>query len=415
MAGYVSGSKRTVPIAGPLSVEIYAGQLVCLLGPNGSGKSTLLRTLAGLQSPLEGMVQITGIDAGKLKPAQLAKKISLVLTDPVRFSNLTVYSLVALGRYPYSSWLGILSETDKAIIAWAIEATGIEGFLQRKVTTLSDGESQKVMLARALAQDTPLMMLDEPTAHLDLPSRIQLMQLLHQLARQTNKGILISTHELDLAMQVADEVWLLQAGPVAEGGERGFGAEEGRRREGVGFSGRGFRGRKEEGRGFRGEVDGDGQRGLGEQGDGEGLSEEGMRREGVGQRGEGGEHGGVGQRGGGTGSFLHRGTPEDLVLNGTFEAAFDKEGIFFDRATGAFRIHQGNGKKITLAGEGVPAFWTRRALQRQGFTVADGQARCIRILEENGRTSWVLEYGDQRESHASIGSLLSALSDSDMH
>lgn len=320
--GYASGSKKTTTIAGPLAVEIHPGQLICLLGPNGSGKSTLLRTLAGLQHALEGTIEIAGTVSGKLKPAQLAKKISLVLTDSVRGSNLTVYSLVALGRYPYSSWLGILDDADRAIIAWAIEATRVESFLNRKVATLSDGESQKVMLARALAQDTPLMMLDEPTAHLDLPSRIQLMRLLHQLAKETNKGILISTHELDLALQVADEVWLLQAG----------------------------------------------------------------------------------------GKF-NKGVPEDLVLNGTFETAFDKEGILFDKTTGNFNIHQGNGKNITLTGEGASAFWTKRALQRQGFTVTAHQptAHTIRILEESGRTSWILEHKSHTQKHETIGGLLNAL------
>jgi iron complex transport system ATP-binding protein len=325
-AGYGSGRKRITPIAGPLAVEIHAGQLICLLGPNGSGKSTLLRTLAGLQPALEGTIEMTGAGSGKLKPSQLAKKISLVLTDPVRYSNLTAGSLVALGRYPYSGWLGTLSTADKAVVAWAIEVTGIEAFLNRKVSTLSDGESQKVMLARALAQDTPLMMLDEPTAHLDLPSRIQLMQLLHHLARRTNKGILISTHELDLALQVADEVWLLQ-----------------------------------------------------------------------------------------TGGQLSKGAPEDLVLNGIFETVFDKEGIHFDKTTGTFNMHQGNGEQIALAGEGAAAFWTKRALKRQGFTVtgvgesAGGAIHSIRILEQQGRIVWVCEYGGQRTEYDSIESLLYAL------
>ena len=348
MTGYTSGSGKAIPIAGPLAVEIHAGQLICLLGPNGSGKSTLLRTLAGLQSPLEGTVRIAGTGSGKLKPAQLARKISLVLTDSVRFSNLTVYSLVALGRYPYSNWLGVLSEADKSAIAQAIDATGIESFLQRKVATLSDGESQKVMLARALAQDTPLMMLDEPTAHLDLPSRIQLMQLLHQLVRQTNKGILISTHELDLALQVADEVWLLQPAVINEGGL-------------------------------------------------------------INDRAGGGSVRGGGARGGSV--RLNKGAPEDLVLNGTFEAAFDKEGVFFDKATGVFRIHQGNGKNIALEGEGASVFWTRRALERQGFTVVSGEptAHNVRVVEENGRISWVLGYDDQRQIHESIAGLLNAI------
>jgi iron complex transport system ATP-binding protein len=328
-AGYGSRGKKICPVAGPLDLEIQAGQLICLLGPNGSGKSTLLRTLAGLQPALGGVIEIDGEKAARLKPAQLARKISLVLTDPIRHSNLNVWSLVALGRYPYSDWLGILNDADKAVVSWAIEAAGIAPLSDRKVATLSDGESQKVMLARALAQDTPLMMLDEPTAHLDLPSRIQLMQLLHQLVRRTNKGILISTHELDLALQVADEVWLLQ-----------------------------------------------------------------------------------------TGGQLSKGAPEDLVLNGIFEAVFDKEGILFDKTTGTFNMHQGDGKHIRLAGEGTPVFWTRRALMRQGFTVAvpsspdSGQGASddsIQVSEKDGRAVWILEQDGRSGRYDSIGDLMNAL------
>jgi iron complex transport system ATP-binding protein len=309
-------------IAGPLNLEIRAGQLVCLLGPNGSGKSTLLRTLSGLQPPLSGGTEIGGKFTNKLSPADLAKKISLVLTDPVRNSNLTVYSLVALGRYPYSGWLGILNETDRTVISQSIDAAGIGSFSGRKLSTLSDGEAQKVMLARALAQDTPLLMLDEPTAHLDLPSRIQLMQLLHQLARRTQKGILISTHELDLALQVADEAWLLQ-----------------------------------------------------------------------------------------TGGQFHKGAPEDLVLNGIFEAAFQKEGIRFDRTNGTFTIHQGNGKRIALTGDGAAAFWTKRALTRQGFIVTEGSSSDprVRISEEGGRIAWALEHKGWIREYSTIAELLQAI------
>jgi len=320
--GYLSGSRKTVITAGPLGLEIQAGQLICLLGPNGAGKSTLLRTLAGLQPSLKGSVEIEGESTKRLTPAQLAKKVSLVLTDRIASSNLTVYSLVALGRYPYSSWLGILNEADKAAIQWAISMAGIESLVHRKVHTLSDGESQKVMLARALSQDTPILMLDEPTAHLDLPSRIQLMRLLHRLARQTRKGILLSTHELDLALQVAGEVWLLQSG---------------------------------------------------------------------------------GQ--------LYRGAPEDLVLNGVFEAAFVKEGIVYDKAAGAFIIHSGNTIPITLSGEGAAAFWTQRALQRQGFVVnMQGESSySVHVSEAYGSISWRLEGGGQTQIYDSIGALLKVL------
>jgi iron complex transport system ATP-binding protein len=208
--GYGHGSS-TIIVADYLpELHLKPGQLICLLGPNGSGKSTLLRTLSGLQPPLGGVISIDGLE--RRSPSALAKKISLVLTDRVRGNNLTVDSLVSLGRYPWSGWLGRLDATDLDRVAWAIDATGIGSLRYRKVHTLSDGQCQKVMLARALAQDTPILMLDEPTAHLDLPSRIRLMRLLHELARDTGKAILLSTHELDLALQIADMVWLLQSG-----------------------------------------------------------------------------------------------------------------------------------------------------------------------------------------------------------
>jgi iron complex transport system ATP-binding protein len=208
--GYRSGAKRIIVANALPELLLRPGQLICLLGPNGSGKSTLLRTLAGLQPPLSGEIHIEGIH--RWTSAAVARKIGLVLTDRVSGNNLTVASLVALGRYPWSGWLGGLNADDRASIEWAIGATGIGSLRDRKIHTLSDGQSQKVMLARALAQDTPILMLDEPTAHLDLPSRILLMRLLHRLARETRKAILLSTHELDLALQVADEVWLLQSG-----------------------------------------------------------------------------------------------------------------------------------------------------------------------------------------------------------
>ncbi|HET6254066.1 MAG TPA: ABC transporter ATP-binding protein [Puia sp.] len=233
--GYRSGAKKIVVAGGLPELLLQSGQLICLLGPNGSGKSTLLRTLGGLQPPLDGEIHLGGTD--RWTPATLARKISLVLTDRVRGNNLTVDSLVALGRYPWSGWLGGLNATDMACIEWAIRVTGIGSLRDRKIHTLSDGQNQKVMLARALAQDTPILMLDEPTAHLDLPSRILLMRLLHQLARETRKAILLSTHELDLALQVADEVWLLQSGGQLRSGapedlvlngsfEYAFGGEE---------------------------------------------------------------------------------------------------------------------------------------------------------------------------------------------
>lgn len=202
-----SGTERTV--ATGLDIQLRAGNMVCLLGSNGAGKSTLMRTLSGLQPPLAGEIRIGDRPLGALKPAELAQKLSLVLTDRIEAGNLTAREVVALGRTPYTSWLGSLTKDDHFKIAQSIEQTGITPLLDRHMHQLSDGERQKVMLARALAQDTPVILLDEPTAHLDLPNRVEMMRLLHMLARTTRKAILLSTHELDLALQTADELWLM--------------------------------------------------------------------------------------------------------------------------------------------------------------------------------------------------------------
>ena len=316
MAGYASQA-----VTGPLNLELHAGQFICLLGPNGSGKSTLLRTLAGLQPALSGGLLLCGKPVAKLKPAGIARIISLVLTDPVRSGNMDVYSMIALGRYPYTGWFGTLNGSDQKIVQEAIAAARVEKFLDKKFDELSDGEAQKVMLARALAQDTPLIMLDEPTAHVDLPSRIQLMQLLHRLTREANKAILISTHELDLALQVADQVWLLDAN---------------------------------------------------------------------------------GQ--------LQTGAPEDLVLNGVFEAAFNKEGVVFDKTTGSFPVHAVYKKAVVqLIGEGTNFMWTRRALQRAGYRVVTGPGtpvHAVIVSEDDSRLQWTYKYAEKTAQHTSLANLL---------
>lgn len=215
--GYTS-KKAHIAIAEHLNIHIFKGEMVCLLGPNGCGKSTLIRTLAGMQSPLHGIVSFEGQNMLHYSVAELAKKMSVVLTEKIESTNMTVYDLVSLGRFPYTNWYGKIEYTDNTIILESIEKVGLEGFADRPLDTLSDGERQRVMIARALAQDTPFIMLDEPTAHLDLPNRIEIMKLLKELARSTYKSILLSTHELDLALQVADRIWLMQRGkPIACG------------------------------------------------------------------------------------------------------------------------------------------------------------------------------------------------------
>ncbi|TDE12044.1 ABC transporter ATP-binding protein [Dyadobacter psychrotolerans] len=215
--GYKSGNTTKV-ISENLNLTLEAGKMVCLLGPNGAGKSTLMRSLAGLQNVLSGDIRIEGELLSDLKPSDLAKKLSLVLTERIEAGNLTVQEVVTLGRTPYTGWLGNLSNYDRERINLALEATGIPEYKLRRIHQLSDGERQKVMLARALAQDTNIILLDEPTAHLDLPSRVEMMHLLHNLARKSNKAILLSTHELDLALQTADQLWLMkQGGEIATG------------------------------------------------------------------------------------------------------------------------------------------------------------------------------------------------------
>jgi iron complex transport system ATP-binding protein len=180
-----------------ISVQLQAGELVCFMGPNGCGKSTLIKTLAGLLSPLSGSL-----------PKKDEKKVAVVLTDRIQSQHMTVHELITYGRYPYLGWDLKLSASDKEIISGCIDLVRIGNLIDKKINELSDGQMQMVMIARALVQDTPVMLLDEPTAHLDLNNRLEIMNLLRRLAREKNKSILLATHELDLALQTADKVWL---------------------------------------------------------------------------------------------------------------------------------------------------------------------------------------------------------------
>ncbi len=309
-------------VAGPLDFTLNSGELVALLGPNGAGKSTLLRTLAGLQAPLAGRLSIQEKDLAALGPPARARMLSIVLTDRVEAGGLTALELVRLGRHPHTGWLGGLSARDEDVVQAALAATGTTAFAARRVAELSDGERQKVLLARALAQDTPVILLDEPTAHLDLPNRVALLRLLHRLARDTQKAILLSTHELDLALQAADRLALL----TAEG-------------------------------------------------------------------------------------TLHLGTPEDLVLDGTFAAAFAREGLTFDAATGTFPLHAARGPAVRLVGAGPAALWTGRALARAGYTVAPGPEALaeLTVAGDNAQYHWQLQGAGPPRTGTTVAALLAAL------
>lgn len=321
--GYKTGKREPKIVSESLNLDLFPGQLVCLLGPNGAGKSTLMRTLSGLQPLISGEITIDNESLINLKPVNLAQKLSLVLTERIDAGNLTVKELVALGRTPYTGWLGSLSDLDKEKINWSMEATDTKQYADRRMNELSDGERQKVMLARALAQDTKLILLDEPTAHLDLPNRVEMMRLLHNLARQTNKAILLSTHELDLALQAADKLWLMHP-------------------------------------------------------DGKLVS----------------------------------GVPEDLVLNGSFEAAFIKNGFHFDRNTGTFTIHkEASSTPIYLTGKSNLVFWTKRALQREDFVVSEDQSLSnkIEITGNSENPIWEFTNGSTTKTYQNISTLLTDL------
>lgn len=207
--GYPAGQGAKVVQSG-LTLTANEGELIALIGKNGCGKSTLLRSIACLQPILQGHMLLNGENLTDISPKSRARLLSVVLTGDQQVASFTVRELISIGRDPYTGWLGSLSEEDNRIIGEAMEMTYLNGFEQRNIHELSDGERQRVFIARALAQDTPIILLDEPTSHLDLPNRINILLLLQKLARETGKTIFISTHELETAMQVADKLWLME-------------------------------------------------------------------------------------------------------------------------------------------------------------------------------------------------------------
>lgn len=215
--GYITGTRKKV-VAARLNAQIHEGNLICLLGSNGAGKSTLMRTLCGFQPFFEGQICIMGKAIGSLSEKKISRLVSVVLTDRIVVPNATVYELVAYGRSPYTGILGRIDNNDKKIINKAIEQCGIAHKKDMLLSSLSDGERQKTFIAKALAQDTPVILLDEPTAFLDLPARVEIIQLLRRISSESGKSVLLSTHDLDLALQMADRLWLLHPnGPLTTG------------------------------------------------------------------------------------------------------------------------------------------------------------------------------------------------------
>ena len=204
------------PLISNINLTLHKNSLTCLVGANGIGKTTFLRTLAGLQRPLSGVVEIDGNAISTLSPAQISRLVSVVLTDKVADSLITVNELVAMGRMPYTGFLGRLSDDDQKIVSDSISRLGIDNISDCRLQEISDGQRQRAFIARALAQQTRIIILDEPTAFLDFRSRAEVMELLRGLAHNDGKSVLLSTHELDLAERFGDNFWVMEEGRIMD-------------------------------------------------------------------------------------------------------------------------------------------------------------------------------------------------------
>ena len=318
--GYLKGNFQ-LRILEKLNASLHKGELVCLVGENGVGKSTLLRTISGVQQPLSGNVIINQRPLGEVSSMDLAKTISLVLTDRIYAGNLSVKELVALGRYPYTNWLGKLMKEDHRKIDWALEITGTRYLEDQLISELSDGQFQKTLIARALAQDSDIIILDEPTAHLDIVNKIVILKLLKDLASNNGKSILMATHELELSLQVADFIWMAY-----------------------------------------------------------------------------------------NKDSMVTGTPEDLIINGSFNKMIDHDAIHFDDLHGRFRIKNRADKLCSLTGERSAFFLTQNALQRKGWTVSREKSDItINISKNKGEFTWLVKKNNIEKEASSILEMLNIL------
>lgn len=297
-----------------LNLSLRPGELVCFMGVNGVGKSTLLRTLAGLQKPLSG-----DITYGEKTKDDLPKNLAVVLTDKIAAPAMSVYELISFGRYPYLNWTVRLNDFDKQIIERSINHVNINHLRNKSLYELSDGQLQLAMIARALSQESDIILLDEPTAHLDLNNKIEIMNLLRDLARTANKAILIATHELDLVLQTADLVWLA-----------------------------------------------------------------------------------------GNDKNILTGTPEDLVLNGSFDAIFQFKG--FDLKTGKLQQHAYRNIQIRLQGNGHHYRWTKNALERAGYSILDEADYSVTISEKTSQPTWLIRTNNIERTVTNLNDLLVFLS-----
>jgi len=309
-------------VLGNLNLSATECELVALIGRNGAGKSTLLRTIARLQPATSGEVMLAGKPLGQYSRNELAGLLSMVSTEPVSVSHLTVRQLVSFGRFPHTNWIGKLTAKDIELVEEAMQLTGITSLGEKNLHEISDGERQRAMIARTLAQDTTLILLDEPTAFLDMPNKYEVVHLLHRLTRSKRKTILFATHDLNIAMQEADKLWLM--------------------------------------------IDGS----------------------------------------------LHEGAPEDLVLNHQFARVFGETKLHFDDRKGEFNIRRMDTQPITLAGKGKAFFWTKKALERLGYTIRkeENEHHADVVVSEGTPFSWTCNLREGKFSFNSIYELSKYLS-----
>lgn len=302
--GYAARHSRRAVIE-RVNVAASPGEMVCLLGPNGIGKSTLLRTLGAMQPALAGRVDLDNRDTRTLTPGQLAKRLAVVLTDRGVIDGLTTRRVVELGRHPHIGWFGALHGHDRTAVESAMAAVGVSHLAGQEISRLSDGERQRVMIARALVQQPSVLLLDEPTAFLDVPSRVELMALLRDLTRREAVVVIVSTHDLELALRVADVVWL-----VMPGGE------------------------------------------------------------------------------------LATGSPEDVMLSGAIDNAFEGHRLRFHIGDRSFRLLTGHRGDAVARGCGVRATLAAAVLEREGYSVTGGEGAAVEVDVDD--VGWVAVAGHER-------------------
>jgi iron complex transport system ATP-binding protein len=316
--GYGSGKNEHVLLP-PLNAHADKGELIAVIGRNGIGKSTLLRTVTGLQKPLGGEILYDGKNITDYSLMELAQKVGYISTETVKVSNMRVYDLVALGRFPHTNWIGKIEPKDHEAIVDALKKTSMFSFSDRYVSELSDGERQKAMIARILAQDTGVMIMDEPTAFLDVGSKYEIFHLLNILSNSNNKTIIFSTHDLQMAISQSDKIWLI-------------------------------------------------------------LDDE-----------------------------LVTGSPEDLMLAGSFEHLFDPSVVLFNSYDGTFSFRNEKKGNIYIEGTGNKRHWTEKAVQRAGFTVSREMTSLYIITPGENNAKWRLMSKTDSEEFSSVYELITSL------